>query len=137
MFGRYVSSGKCLVGEMSGQGNVCLGKCLVGEVSGRGSVWSGKCPVGEVFGWGNVWSGKCLLEMCPRGNVQSGKCPFTVFLILLTLFQCIFYLLWRSKHWVMFVVQKQLLNVILWIISKESAIENNFCKMTDQIAYYS
>ena len=71
--GGSVRSGKCPVGEVSGQGNVRSGKCPVGEVSCRWSVRSVKCPVGEVSGRGSVRSGKCLVgEVSGRGRVHRG-----------------------------------------------------------------
>ena len=56
-----------------GRGNVLVGKCLVGEVSGRGNVRSGKCSSGKCL------SGKCQSGICSRGSVRSGNCPTIVY----------------------------------------------------------
>ena len=52
--------------------NIRSGKCLVGQMSGRGNVKS--VSVGELSSRGCVSRGSV-----GRGNVQSGKCPDSVF----------------------------------------------------------
>ena len=48
-----------------------LGECLVGEMSGWGNVQVGEMSIGGMSGWGNVQVG----EMSSWGNVRLGKCP--------------------------------------------------------------
>ena len=59
---------KSVVGEMCSRVNIRSGKCLVGQMSGRGNVKS--VSVGELSSRGCVSRGSV-----GRGNVQSGKCP--------------------------------------------------------------